>query len=479
MAITPRSFPVRVDGELQQGLSRWLWLVKWILLVPHAICLFVLWVAFAVLTLAAFVAVLFTGRYPRAFFDFNVGVLRWSWRVAFYSIGGFGTDRYPPFTLHEAPDYPARLSIDYPEHLSRGVRLVGRWLLAIPLYIVASVFAGGWSPLPWDSSPVSNPGLIGVLALIAAIVLLFTGRYPRSMFDFVLGLDRWVLRTAAYAALLTDSYPPFRLDPGEHELPVPEPTWHEATLTDDAAGAVEAGKPRLRHWLGVVLGSLAVLLALGLIAAGAVGLWADRNQRDAAGYLMTPTRPLSTQTYALESKSLAIHWHGPSWLYPSRLLGHVQVRARSVSPATAIFVGIARTRDADRYLAGVAHAQVRDISVSPFRVHYVRSAGGAPRSLPARSPIWAASASGTGSQRMTWKVRSGDWSVVVMHADGSRGVAADMSVGATFPELGSIAGGLLAAGLLALVAGVIALLLGATGWSRRATPSPGPPSATT
>jgi hypothetical protein len=216
-------YPLLLEGELAPRLNRALPLVKWLTVIPHALVLVALWVAFLLTSVAALASIVVTGRYPRRIFDFNVGVLRWTWRVGFYSYSALGTDRYPPFTLADVPDYPARLSVAYPQSLSRGLVLVKWWLLAIPHYLVVAVFAGGayagWNAASDGSAWTSGGGLIGLLVCIAAIVLLVRGRYPRGIFDLVLGLNRWVFRVIAYTSLMTDSYPPFRLDLGGHEPP--------------------------------------------------------------------------------------------------------------------------------------------------------------------------------------------------------------------------------------------------------------------
>ncbi len=237
--MTASVYPLRLEGQLDEPLSRWLWLVKWLLVIPHVIVLVFLWIAFLVLSVVAFFAILFTGRYPRGIFDFNVGVLRWSWRLCFYSYNALGTDRYPPFTRADVQDYPARFEVDYPDSLSRGLVLVKWWLLALPHYLVVSVFAGGawagWNAANDNWTAANGGGLIGLLVFIAGVVLLFTGRYPRQIFDFVLGMNRWVFRVVVYAALMTDRYPPFRLDMGEHE-PAPGSTARERIDTGAAPG---------------------------------------------------------------------------------------------------------------------------------------------------------------------------------------------------------------------------------------------------
>lgn len=224
----PGSYPLRIQGELDPVLSRWKWLVKWLLAIPHAFVLFFLWIAFAVLSIVAFFAILFTGRYPRSIFDFNVGVLRWTWRVSYYASSALGTDRYPPFTLADV-DYPARLHIAYPERLSRGLVLVKSWLLAIPHLVIVGIMTsagagfGGGRGVAWFGG-----GLLGAAVCIAAISLLFTHRYPKGLFDLIMGLNRWSYRVIAYVALMTDRYPPFRLDQGPYEadgsmIPLPPP----------------------------------------------------------------------------------------------------------------------------------------------------------------------------------------------------------------------------------------------------------------
>lgn len=211
--------PLMLTGHLDPQVSRGMWLIKWLLAIPHYIVMALLWFAMVVVTIVSGFAILFTGRYPRAWFMFSVGVLRWSWRVGFYAYSALGTDRYPPFTLARA-DYPAELDVIYPERLSRGLVLIKWWLLVIPHLLIVGIITGGVAAAS-NASVGANTSvsfsLLGLLVLIAAIGLLFTGRYLPGLFDLVIGLNRWANRVGSYVLLLRDEYPPFRLDQGPDE----------------------------------------------------------------------------------------------------------------------------------------------------------------------------------------------------------------------------------------------------------------------
>ena len=478
------TYPVHVDARLDPRLSRGLWLVKWLLAIPHYVVLAFLWAAFVVMSVVAFFAILFTGRYPREVFDFNVGVLRWSWRVGYYAYGALGTDRYPPFSLRERPDYPAHLEIEYPEHLSRGLVLVKTWLLAIPHYLVVGILLSGGVTLAGeiagDEQWVASTGLIGLLVLIAGVVLLFTGHYPQPLFDLVLGLNRWVLRVAAYAGLMTDAYPPFRLDQGGQD-PVasslvvqPAPT--TATPAETPPGspaatppAAPAGEqrtvtspapPASPGWTGwrvvaLVVASMLLLGSLGLVMAGAGTAWANNALRDDAGYLMSGSEAVATQTYAITSVPLEIQVADSVATLPESVFGRAKVTA-SVPAGEQLFVGVARADDVDRYLAGVAHATLTDVAGAPA---YDTVDGAAPSTAPEDAGIWRTFTSGTGDLAVTWPVDEGTWTVVAMNADGTAGVEAEVAAGATAPVLDWIAPVLLVLGGAGVVVAVVALAL--------------------
>ena len=451
-------FPARLEGHLEQP-SRWLWLVKWLLALPHFVVLAFLWLAFAMLSLAAFVSLLFGGEYPRGIFEFNLGVLRWTWRVCFYAFSANGTDRYPPFTLADVPDYPARLDVVYPERQRHGLRLIGWWLLGIPQYLVAGIFAGGAGSIgaaghadPFDAAARTG-GVIGILVFAAVLVLLFRGEYPRSIFDFVLGLNRWVLRVGAYAALMTPEYPPFRIDGGETE-PGGLAIGPEAPIPSPPAAQTAATAER-RSWgvgrvIAVIAASLAVLVGLAAVAGGAVVLVYDQTQRDASGYLMTDPRTYSTNTYAIVSDSYRTGAAGDAFVARD-MLGTVRIRTQSARP---VFVGIGPAAAVGSYLAGVRRevATNFDAAQKDFRL----LGGVAPAAAPSSKEFWVAQSLGSGTRTLSWSPANGAYRIVVMNADGSAGVRADLAVGARFPNL-------LPIGIGALGAGAVLLLLGGAG----------------
>jgi uncharacterized protein DUF4389 len=448
------AYPARLEGHLEHP-SRWLWVIKWLLALPHYVVLAFLWLAFALLSVLAFVWLLFGGSYPRGIFDFNLGVLRWTWRVGFYAFGANGTDRYPPFTLADVPSYPARLGVVYPEQQRHGLPLVGRWLLGIPQYLVAAIFAGGAGSIGWTGhgdpvdSAVRAGGVIGILVFTGVLVLLFRGEYPRSIFDFVLGLDRWVLRVGAYAALMTSEYPPFRLDAGESE---PGGMAIGSTAAAASVGATPMTTGTARRWgagrvIGVILASLTVLAGLAAVAGGGTALVLDQTQRDASGYLMTSPTVYSTNTYALVSDSYRTGAAGDI-VVARDMLGTVRIRTQSTQP---VFVGIGPAAAVDSYLAGVRHevATRFDAARSDFRLH----SGGKPAAPPTDRHFWVAHSTGAGTQTVSWSTANGAYRIVVMNPNGSAGVRADLAIGARFPHLLGLGIGALTAGALLVLAG--------------------------
>lgn len=191
------AYPATLEARLDPPLSKWKWLIKWFLLIPHIVVLAFLWVAAVVVALVAWIAILITGRYPRGIFDFIVGVMRWTWRVEYYGYNALATEKYPPFSLGEDPSYPIQFRVEYPDQLSR-LKTLFKWILAIPQFIIVSAI----------------DQVIIVLALVGAIMAGFGSGYSRSVFDLVMGLNRWTARVGVYALLMTDEYPPFRLDMG-------------------------------------------------------------------------------------------------------------------------------------------------------------------------------------------------------------------------------------------------------------------------
>jgi hypothetical protein len=194
----PADNHVRVRSALDAPSHR-LWLIKWCALaVPHYPILIGLYLVYPFATIAAGVAILFTGHFPRPLFDFNVGVLRWSWRLMNYRFPMNSTDRYPPFTLASQPDYPADLDVDYPDGPTNRFALFTRWLLGLPQILLC-----------WAMEP-----FLQLLCVTNAVWLLREGTINQGMFDLLLGIVRWRYRVAVYVSLMRDEYPPYRLDLG-------------------------------------------------------------------------------------------------------------------------------------------------------------------------------------------------------------------------------------------------------------------------
>jgi hypothetical protein len=190
------------------------------------------------------------------------------------------------------------------------------------------------------------------------------------------------------------------------------------------------------------------LIAFALFIAGGLLLWADHHYKDADGFFTTSSAHFNSPGYAITADDLRIHGGGHGWLVSRDRYGTLRISASAKQP---VFVGVGRTRDVDRYLRGVAHSEVDDVEVGPFSATYAMHPGTRAPAPPATQPIWAAETHGAGRQSLTWDVQDGDWSIVVMNADGSRAVAAAVSAGAKVPYIAAI-------GFAALGLGVLLIL---------------------
>jgi hypothetical protein len=218
----------------------------------------------------------------------------------------------------------------------------------------------------------------------------------------------------------------------------------------------------VRHVLLLAGGAIVSLVAVGLLAAGSVLLWADQAKPDAQGYFTTSTEVVRTPSHALVSEPLDMDLgDAPSWLADAGDLGTIRVRAASNDSAQGLFVGIARHRDVALYLADVEHEEVTEAGLDPLELDLEPRAGASTPAAPGTETFWTASTEGTGTQTLAWGVEDGDWAIVVMNADGSAGLDLDLSVGAKVPWLFEASLGTLAGGVLLLLGGGVLIYFGA------------------
>ena len=207
-----------------------------------------------------------------------------------------------------------------------------------------------------------------------------------------------------------------------------------------------------------VAAGLLALLGIGMFAAGGTALWAD-SKKDDQGYISTATHGFGSRGYAVATDDLDVNGV-PSGIAGDVSYGRIRVQAtpRNGKP---VFVGIAPADAVSAYLRHTPHSVVRDVSYDPFRVDYRAQPGSEKPFSPGAQRIWAASSEGSGRQNITWNVRSGRWSVVVMNADGSRGVDAGVRAGARIPILDAIGWGAIGIGfvMLAGAGGLTAMAL--------------------
>ncbi len=211
----------------------------------------------------------------------------------------------------------------------------------------------------------------------------------------------------------------------------------------------------------VVIGSLLVLVGLTVAAGGGVLLWADKTQRDADGFFTSSSVALAAPGHALISDELDLGTDvDADWAEEIGDLVRTRLTVERGAGAPPTFVGIAPQADVDAYLRGVAHSRVVDIETDPVRADYVVVRGARVPPPPASRTFWDAQVEGTGTQTLEWTPRPGEWSVVAMNADGSRGVALEAEAGINVDMLGRISAGLLIGGLVILALGALLMILG-------------------
>jgi hypothetical protein len=208
----------------------------------------------------------------------------------------------------------------------------------------------------------------------------------------------------------------------------------------------------------IVVGSLLALLGVSILIGGVAVAVVD-NTRDRDGFLMSAPGELSSGGYAVTVSALQVSSFGGWAIDAQSTAGTTRITATGSD--RPVFIGIGPSDKVAAYLAGVKHDVLEDISTTPFRATYVPVAGGAPSSRPAAQTFWTATSTGTDNQQvLTWPTQAGDWSVVMMNADGSDRVNASVSVGATVPILHSVAVGLSIGGAVLFLLG-LGLIIGA------------------
>jgi len=227
----------------------------------------------------------------------------------------------------------------------------------------------------------------------------------------------------------------------------------------------------------IVLGAVSLLFGLALAAGGGVVLFAQSAFRDAQGFFVSGPHTFTSDGYAVTSQRLDLGVNPERGAF--QIGGIFTLRLRVVGQSTKpVFVGVGPSGDVDAYLARSAHDEVTDVRMRPFRATYRPAPGAAPPGSPGSQRFWARTATGTGEQTLTWQPRSGRWTLVLMNADGSRDVAARMSIGVRVRFLTWIAIGLLIAALLAFIAGGLMLYFGVRAPKRLPGDAPSDPVLT-